>query len=434
MSWNGELTTAGEALLQSWTTGGNLNITHAVGLSDGSQKAVITPASSTLIPSGNDKGVRLQLVFESAETQYTLDQIDIHANLSGGADTILVTYTDSTGQLIPSDTDSPAFRYQLWCNILLDKTTDITITGPNSDVFALVGSPQFTGVPTAPTASTGTNTTQIATTAFVNATVNEAIPTYITISGTSGTLTENQLAILQASKNNYIVSGSYVYRLVSGDSTTLYYQRIAATTNKNQYFTITVSNRNFSYTDTALSTTDTKNTAGSTNLTSKLYLVGAGSQADNPQTYSNVNVYEQNGVVYANQFTIANTPSSDSDAATKKYVDDSIAGIPGVLVFDMTSISSIAADLFTACTAQSSDFKPVFLFNPTLKSLYAYQFFDDSYDTDEVSLLFVNFSKEVITKLNIIYDSTSHSYIDYDQTGLYMYDYSAGTMKINYAN
>lgn len=36
---------------------------------------------------------------------------------------------------------------------------------------------------------------------------------------------------------------------------------------------------------------DTKNTAGSTNSTSKLFIIGATSQGENPQTYSNVNCY-----------------------------------------------------------------------------------------------------------------------------------------------
>lgn len=45
--------------------------------------------------------------------------------------------------------------------------------------------------------------------------------------------------------------------------------------------------------------TDTKNTAGSTNSTSKLFLIGAESQAANPQTYSNSSVYEQGGVLYS---------------------------------------------------------------------------------------------------------------------------------------
>lgn len=45
--------------------------------------------------------------------------------------------------------------------------------------------------------------------------------------------------------------------------------------------------------------TDTKNTAGSTNSSSKLYLIGATSQASSPVTYSNSGVYTQSGAVYA---------------------------------------------------------------------------------------------------------------------------------------
>lgn len=46
--------------------------------------------------------------------------------------------------------------------------------------------------------------------------------------------------------------------------------------------------------------TDTKNTAGSTNSASKLFLVGATSQAANPQTYSNSSVYATAGRIYSN--------------------------------------------------------------------------------------------------------------------------------------
>ena len=45
---------------------------------------------------------------------------------------------------------------------------------------------------------------------------------------------------------------------------------------------------------------DTKNTAGSTNTTDKIYLVGAKEQGDNPQTYSNVNCYASGGKLYSN--------------------------------------------------------------------------------------------------------------------------------------
>lgn len=50
--------------------------------------------------------------------------------------------------------------------------------------------------------------------------------------------------------------------------------------------------------------TDTKNTAGSTNSTSKMYLIGATSQGANPQTYSNGAVYATNGTLTATKFSV----------------------------------------------------------------------------------------------------------------------------------
>lgn len=110
--------------------------------------------------------------------------------------------------------------------------------------------------------------------------------------------------------------------------------------------------------------TDTKNTAGSTNSDSKLYLIGATSQAANPQTYSNVGLYFNNGIYsetsivsdwqssisqepgnitlsvngdsdyyisidWTDGITIdgITTPTENSHAANKKYVDDSINAI-----------------------------------------------------------------------------------------------------------
>lgn len=42
---------------------------------------------------------------------------------------------------------------------------------------------------------------------------------------------------------------------------------------------------------------DTKNTAGSTDTSSKIFLIGATSQAANPQTYSDNEVYTTSGVL-----------------------------------------------------------------------------------------------------------------------------------------
>ena len=50
--------------------------------------------------------------------------------------------------------------------------------------------------------------------------------------------------------------------------------------------------------------TDTKNTAGSTDSTGKLFLVGAATQTDNSQTYSDSNVYTTNGTLRASKMNI----------------------------------------------------------------------------------------------------------------------------------
>lgn len=51
--------------------------------------------------------------------------------------------------------------------------------------------------------------------------------------------------------------------------------------------------------------TDTKNTAGSTDSASKLFLIGATSQAANSQTYSNSKIYIQNNKLYSNNTEVS---------------------------------------------------------------------------------------------------------------------------------
>ena len=69
-----------------------------------------------------------------------------------------------------------------------------------------------------------------------------------------------------------------------------------------------------SYTATALDA-DTKNTAGATNDTGKLYLVGTKTQDTNPQTYSNNQVYMTNGVLTTNSISTNAIDSSNTTLA-----------------------------------------------------------------------------------------------------------------------
>lgn len=63
--------------------------------------------------------------------------------------------------------------------------------------------------------------------------------------------------------------------------------------------------------------TDTRNSAGSTNTSSKIFLIGATSQASNPQTYSHDTVYiNTDGHIYSNSKQVVNL--SDVQALTNK--------------------------------------------------------------------------------------------------------------------
>ena len=59
--------------------------------------------------------------------------------------------------------------------------------------------------------------------------------------------------------------------------------------------------------DPKLTDTDTKNTSGSSNSASKLFLTGATEQSANPVTYSHTAVYATAGVLNATSYTVAAT-------------------------------------------------------------------------------------------------------------------------------
>ena len=148
----------------------------------------------------------------------------------------------------------------------------------------------------------------------------------ITVSASAGTLTEEEMAILRASSQNYVLyhtgTNSLELRLttVSDDGNTLSYARVSPTIGSAPTiykFTVTVSTRAFTLTSGAIPDSDTKNTAGSTDISSKIFLVGATSQAANPQTYSDNQVYATNGQLDANKVRIAEAVTMVYDSTNK---------------------------------------------------------------------------------------------------------------------
>jgi microcystin-dependent protein len=101
---------------------------------------------------------------------------------AAGTTTPLASYTDSTGATANTNPVILNVRGEaaIWLDpasykfVLNDENDSLIWTADN--LGGLNISPAFTGVPTAPTATGGTNTTQIATTAFVQLSATAAIP------------------------------------------------------------------------------------------------------------------------------------------------------------------------------------------------------------------------------------------------------------------
>lgn len=90
---------------------------------------------------------------------------------------------------------------------------------------------------------------------------------FITLTATSGTLTTDQLAVLQASDQNYIVYGDGIFRLVYATSSELWYQRFLSASATNGWIKVTISSRAFAYTTEQFVTSAFKNVAvGSTTI------------------------------------------------------------------------------------------------------------------------------------------------------------------------
>lgn len=70
---------------------------------------------------------------------------------------------------------------------------------------------------------------------------------YITLSAASGTLSADDLSVLQASSKNYIIYSDKIYKLTSSNGSALQYSREDAINNTHETITVTVSSGTFEY-------------------------------------------------------------------------------------------------------------------------------------------------------------------------------------------
>lgn len=221
--------------------------------------------------------------------------------------------------------------------------------------FAPIISPDLTGTPTAPTAATGTNTQQIATTAFVQNTVSSMTSGVSGVKGDAestyrtGNVNLTPANIGAAEPVPGLANGEYepLKMVVSNGS----YQidigsrnKLIPTGGRNNQVLAKYSDNDYDVTwVNPVLNTDTKNTAGSNNSTSKLFLVGATSQttgSNGVQTYSNSGVYATNGALVASSFN-----GHTLGAACEKAVGSVASGNTGLVTGGdvYTAIQSAAA-------------------------------------------------------------------------------------------
>lgn len=67
--------------------------------------------------------------------------------------------------------------------------------------------------------------------------------------------------------------------------------------------------------------TDTKNTAGSTDISTKIFLIGASTQAASPQTYSDNEVYVTSGILTTKSVQVGGTAATMQYNATDKCIE-----------------------------------------------------------------------------------------------------------------
>lgn len=142
---------------------------------------------------------------------------------------------------------------------------------------------------------------------------------YLQLSGgtITGNLTVNGSSTL---KGTVTISGA-VSATASAAATTSKYGFIklgsdSQITASGKVYPVQLDSSDKAYVSVPRTDTDTKNTAGSTNNASKLFLIGATSQAANPQTYSNSAIYATNGVLSTTKTQVGGT------AVTMEYNSD----------------------------------------------------------------------------------------------------------------
>ena len=190
MAWDGKVTNVGLSLLEQWGTGSQTLHIDKVTIGTGTVPSASMIASTTVAGEIGETpitgssvvtgGIQYQVQVQPQTAAYTLHQIGVWGHLGdSGTATLIAVFQEEDGINIPAEADEPGYALTVYCTVAMINTGSITINLSGGAYATLdmmnaalalkapIASPALTGTPTAPTAAEGTNTTQIATTSFV---------------------------------------------------------------------------------------------------------------------------------------------------------------------------------------------------------------------------------------------------------------------------
>jgi microcystin-dependent protein len=155
----------------------NYTMTNFNGVSDEARNQV-------LVLTGTNTAQR-NLIAPLVEKTYTVK------NTTTGGFAVQIIGSSGTGVIIPNGITTSVYsdginfyaiangttsNFTVNGNLAVTGTTTLTGATTLSSTLAVTGATTFTGTPSGPTAAAGTNTTQLATTAFVQTSINVALP------------------------------------------------------------------------------------------------------------------------------------------------------------------------------------------------------------------------------------------------------------------
>lgn len=299
----------------TWSTWGRMDYTHPnSGVTAGTYKSVTVNVQGHVTGGTNPTTLAGYGITDAAAKSHTHTKSQIT-----DMPTKLSQFNNDSGYLTSADIDTSQNHVHT-NKVVLDKITQIML-----DKLAGIedGANKYVHPSAHPASMITEDTTHRFLTDFCktitdwnNATTNGY---YMASGGTNAPATGWFFGYVIAHNANYVYQEAYQFTASTDAKAIPKYIRCKMNGTWGAWTNVTVSvavPASAKFTDT-----DTKNTAGSTNSSSKLFLIGATSQAASPQTYSHDTVYVgSDGCLYSNNTKVS------VDGHTHNYAGSSSAG------------------------------------------------------------------------------------------------------------